>query len=107
MFSQFFGRLLQSNAATIFSGAPKNRDTYPLLVTEVEKLADEPEQADKIAQSLEGDFDIAGFVQHFALEPVPKASLLTSLRTLTSKPELRAKGKHIIEFIDHWTATVY
>lgn len=92
MFSQFFGRLLQTNAATIFSNAPKNRDTYPVLLAEVEKLADDPEQADKVAQSLEGDFDLAAFIQHFSLEPIAKTSLLTSLRTLTSKPELRAKG---------------
>lgn len=97
MFSQFFGRLLQANAATIFSGAPKNRDTYPVLLAEVEKLGDEPEQADKIAQSLEGDFDLAGFIQHFSLEPAAKTSLLTSLRALTSKPELRAKGKHLAQ----------
>lgn len=94
MFSQFFGRLLQTNAATIFSGAPKNRDTYQVLLAEVEKLADEPEQADKIAQSLEGDFDLAGFIQHFSLEAAARTSLLTSLRSVSTKPELRAKGTH-------------
>lgn len=99
MFSQFFGRLLQTNASTIFNNAPKNRDTYPVLVAEVEKLAEDPEQADKVAQSLEGDFDLAGFIQHFSLEPLAKTSLLTSLRTLNSKPELRAKGVYMCSFI--------
>jgi CCR4-NOT transcription complex subunit 1 len=104
LFTTYFRRLLQSNASTIFPGsarAPAAGDgagSYQLLLEEVQKLSREPQQADKIAQSLdtnEGDlfrdFDLAAFSDHFHLDPVAKIALLQSCRT-TSKADLRAKG---------------
>lgn len=103
----YFRRLLQSNASTIFPGAPRapagqdNAGSYQLLVEEMQKLAKDPQQADKIAQSLdtsEGDlfrdFDLATFVEHFRLDPISKTALVLSCRTL-SKTDLRSKGERM------------
>jgi hypothetical protein len=92
MSAVYLARLLQTNAATIFSGAPKNRDSYTILCEEVEKLTHVPEQAENFSQAFDADFDLAAFFQHFSLEAPPKTSLLTSLRIASVKPELRAEG---------------
>lgn len=103
VFSKYFRRLLTGNAPQIFPGVNKsveNAGNYPLLVQEMQKVASDIEQAQKIAETVdtsEGDifrdFDLSTFLDHFRLDPVVKVSLALAFK-LTSKSDLRAKGKH-------------
>ncbi|EGP89689.1 unnamed protein product [Zymoseptoria tritici ST99CH_3D1] len=108
LFTTYFRRLLQSNASTIFPGTPRapaageKPGSYQLLLEEMQKLPRDPQQADKIAQSLdttEGDlfrdFDLSTFIEHFRLDPVAKILLVQSCRT-TSKADLRSKADAIL-----------
>lgn len=65
----------------------------------MQKLLQEPQQADKIAQSLDTsdgelfrDFDLSGLIEHFRFDPIAKVSLALACRTV-SKPDLRTKGQ--------------
>jgi CCR4-NOT transcription complex subunit 1 len=101
VFSKYFRRVLQNNAAQVFGSGGRNTDpngSYQILVTEVQKLRTDPEQADKIAESLsssEGDlfrdFDLAGFVSHFQLDPLSLAMLALACR----RTDLRSKGEPV------------
>jgi CCR4-NOT transcription complex subunit 1 len=100
VFSKYFRRVLQNNAPTIFGTGPRSADTngsYQILLTEVLKIRKDPEQADKIAESIsssEGDlfrdFDLAAFISHFKLDSVAKTMLSLACR----KTDLRTKGRH-------------
>lgn len=102
VFSRYFRRLLVGNSPQIFSGINRNVENpgnYQLLVQEMEKITQDPEQAPKIAEIIdtsEGDifrdFDLATFMEHFRLDPLAK-TLLTSAFLHVSKPDLRTKGK--------------
>ena len=66
---------------------------------EIEKASQDTEQAKKIAEIIdtsEGDifrdFDLAVFLNHFKLNPVPK-TILASAFTGIARPDLRTKGK--------------
>jgi CCR4-NOT transcription complex subunit 1 len=99
VFTKYFRRVLQNNAAQVFGSGGRITDpngSYQILVTEVQKLRTDPEQADKIAESLsssEGDlfrdFDLAGFVSHFQLDPLSLAMLTLACR----RTDLRSKGE--------------
>jgi CCR4-NOT transcription complex subunit 1 len=101
VFSKYFRRVLQNNAATIFGTGARNADSngsYQILLTEVHKIRKEPEQADKIAVSIsssEGDlfrdFDLQAFISHFKLDSVAKTMLALACR----KTDLRTKGGHL------------
>lgn len=105
VFSKYFRRLLSSNAGQIFSGANKNVDNsgnYPLLVQEVQKVALDPDQGRKIAETIdtsEGDifrdFDLSTFLDHFKLDPILKTALTLAFKNVT-KSDLRTKGKPIL-----------
>jgi CCR4-NOT transcription complex subunit 1 len=98
VFSKYFRRVLQNNAATIFGTGARNGDptgSYQILLTEVHKIRNDAEQADKIAESIssnEGDlfrdFDLATFISHFKLDSIAKTMLALACR----KTELRSKG---------------
>lgn len=102
VFTKYFRRLIQSNAAQIFPGGGRSAEpngSYQMLIAEVQKLRREPEQADKIAESLdtnEGDlfrdFDLAAFMSHFQLDPIAKTALALACRS-ANKTDLRTKGK--------------
>ncbi|KAJ4332039.1 CCR4-NOT core subunit cdc39 [Didymella glomerata] len=102
VFSKYFRRVLQNNAAQVFGSGGRNTDpngSYQILVTEVQKLRTDPEQADKIAESLsssEGDlfrdFDLAGFVSHFQLDPLSLAMLALACR----RTDLRSKADALL-----------
>ncbi|KAJ5493253.1 hypothetical protein N7539_001999 [Penicillium diatomitis] len=104
-FSKYFRRLLTGNAPQIFPGVNKsveNASNYPLLVQEMQKVALDIEQAQKIAETVdtsEGDifrdFDLSTFLDHFRLDPVVKVSLALAFK-LTSKSDLRAKADAIL-----------
>ena len=102
VFTQYFRRLLQSNASQIFSTSTRQFDgaggTYQLLLNEVQKLNVDSDQATKIAESLDTtdgdalrDFDLSGFMDHFRLNPITKTALAVSCKSV-SKPDIKAKG---------------
>lgn len=104
VFTTFFRRLLQSNAAAIFPSSARppaatdNAGQYKLLAEEMAKVARDPQQAEKIAQSLDTteseffrDFDLSTFIDHFRLNPIAKVALILPIRT-ASTPNLRSKG---------------
>ncbi|KAF4550963.1 Not1-like protein [Elsinoe fawcettii] len=105
VFSQYFRRLLQSNASYIFGSARPNEaagGTYQLFVQEMQKLATDPEQAGKIAEALDTtdgdlmkDFDLNGFMEHFRLSPVWRVSLALACK-FVSRQDLKAKADAII-----------
>lgn len=104
VFSKYFRRLLQSNAGQIFPSAARtvdNSGSYALLVTEMQKIRQDPQQAPKIAESIdttEGDlfrdFDLSTFMAHFKLDPVAKTTLALACKA-ASKPDLRTKGENL------------
>lgn len=103
VFAKYFRRLLVGNASQIFPGINKpveNPGNYPLLVSEVRKITQDPEQARKIAESIDTsdgdlfkDFDLSTFMEHFKLDPAEKTILALAFKT-TSRADLRTKGTH-------------
>jgi CCR4-NOT transcription complex subunit 1 len=102
VFSKFFRRALQVNQEYIFSNSNRNPEgSYELLLRHVQKIRQDPQEADNIAESIdstEGDlfknFDLSKFMDHFKLDPVAKSMLALALKN-ASKPDLRTKGKMI------------
>ncbi|KAF2843090.1 Not1-domain-containing protein [Patellaria atrata CBS 101060] len=104
VFSKYFRRLLQSNAAQIFgtSRSAESTGNYQMLVGEMQKITQNPEQAYKIAESIdtpEGDlfrdFDLSAFMEHFKLDSVAKATLALACKS-ASKSDLRTKADAIL-----------
>lgn len=105
VFSKYFRRLLTGNAPQIFPGVNKsveNAGNYPLLVQEMQKVSQDIEQAQKIAETVdtsEGDifrdFDLSTFLDHFKLDPLVKVSLALAFKT-ANKSDLRAKGESLV-----------
>ncbi|KAJ5390680.1 uncharacterized protein N7496_001748 [Penicillium cataractarum] len=105
VFSKYFRRLLTGNAPQIFPGVNKsveNAGNYPLLVQEMQKVASDIDQAQKIAETVDNsegdifrDFDLSTFLDHFRLDPLLKVSLALAFK-LTSKSDLRAKADAIL-----------
>ncbi|KAK2750994.1 hypothetical protein FQN57_000069 [Myotisia sp. PD_48] len=105
VFSKYFRRLLAGNASQIFSGATRSAETagnYPLLVQEIQKVALDPDQGRKIAETIatsEGDifrdFDLSSFLDHFKLDPILKTALTLAFKNL-NKPDLRTKADAIL-----------
>ncbi|KAL1311432.1 hypothetical protein AAFC00_001593 [Neodothiora populina] len=100
--SIYFRRLLQSNAAYIFSSSSKQDGSYSLLVNEMTKLTKSPQQAFKISDALDTteadvfrDFDLSTFMDHFRLDPVAKIVLSLACRTV-SKQDIRMKADAIL-----------
>ena len=102
VFPKYFRRLVQNNSAQIFPGPARdaqNPATYSILAAEMQKVTQDPEQADKIAESLDAsdpdlfkDFDLSTFMDHFKLDPMAKTTLALACKG-ASKPDLRSKGK--------------
>ena len=101
VYSKYFSRLLTGNAPQIFPGINKvveNAGNYPLLVQEVQKVAQDFDQARKIADTIDGtdtdifrDFDLATFLDHFQLDHIVKVALALAFSN-ANKADLRAKG---------------
>jgi CCR4-NOT transcription complex subunit 1 len=102
VFQKGFIRMVVGNASTIFPGLNRpvaNAANYPILVGEVRKISKEPEQAGKIAESIETanedifrDFDLSTFMEHFKLDALEKTILALSFKT-GSRSDLKTKGK--------------
>jgi CCR4-NOT transcription complex subunit 1 len=102
VFAKYFRRLLVGNSPQIFPGVNRNVENpgnYQLLVQEMEKITQDPEQAPRIAEIIdtsEGDifrdFELATFMDHFKLNALAK-TLLASAFTHVSKQDLKIKGR--------------
>ncbi|KAF2712195.1 Not1-domain-containing protein [Pleomassaria siparia CBS 279.74] len=105
VYTKYFRRLVQNNAAQIFSTAGRSVEgngNYAMLVAEMQKLRQDPEQAGKIAESIdttEGDvfrdLDLSTFMSHFQLDPIAKTLLALACRSAT-KADLRSKADAIL-----------
>lgn len=105
VFSKYFRRLLTGNAPQIFPGVNKsveNAGNYPLLVQEMQKVSQDIEQAQKIAETVDSsegdifrDFDLSTFLDHFKLDPFLKVSLALAFK-MANKSDLRAKADAIL-----------
>ncbi|KAG9619432.1 Not1-domain-containing protein, partial [Aureobasidium melanogenum] len=105
----YFRRLLQSNAPLIFSPnqnaqrSASDSGSYPLLVSEMQKLTRMPSQAAKIADALDTstdgdlfkDFDLSTFMDHFRLDPTAKVTLALACK-LVSKQDIKTKADAIL-----------
>ncbi|KAL9129542.1 MAG: hypothetical protein Q9217_002029 [Psora testacea] len=110
-FPKYFRRLLAGNSPHIFPGinrSVENPGNYQMLVQEMEKISQDPEQASRIAEAIdtaEGDvfrdFDLSTLMQHFKLNALAK-TLLASAFTHVSRQDLRSKAAVILEnaFVD-------
>lgn len=105
VYTKYFRRLLVGNSPLIFPGINRiveNPSNYHLLVQEMDKITQDPEQAPKIAEIIdtsEGDifrdFDLSAFITHFNLDPLAK-TLLASAFTHVSKSDLKIKGMPLL-----------
>lgn len=101
VYSRFISRLVAGNAPQIFPGLNRqvaNPGNYHLLVTEMRKISHDPEQATRIAESIESatedifrDFDLSSFMEHFKLDALEKTLLALAFK-LGSRPDLKTKG---------------
>ena len=103
VYAKYFRRLLTGNANQIFPGvsnkSAENAGQTQLLVQEMQKVSQDSDQAQKIAESIdtaEGgdifrDFDLSTFLDHFHLDPISKTALALSFTT-ANRSDLRTKG---------------
>lgn len=100
VFSKYFTRLVVGNAPQIFGTgrASANPGNYPILVNEVRKIAQDVDQAAKIADSIDNsnedifrDFDLSGFMDHFKMDALERTVLALAFKQC-SRSDLRAKG---------------
>lgn len=102
VFSKYFRRLLVGNAPQIFPGISRtveNAGNYQLLVQEMVKVSQDPEQSQKIAETIDTsdgdifrDFDLSTFMDQFKLDPIAKTALALAFKGV-SRADLRTKGK--------------
>ena len=102
VFAKYFRRLLVGNSPQIFPGINRNVENpgnYQLLVQEMERITQDPEQGKKIAETIDTsdgdlfrDFDLTAFMIHFKLDPIAK-TLLASAFTQVTRPDLKSKGE--------------
>ena len=103
VFTQFFRRVVSSNAPVIFSGAREfDHGSYKLLQQEMDKVSQDPEQAQKIAEAIDTskddvfrDFDLSTFISHFYNDALLQTLLgLAFSRCL--RPDLRSKADKVL-----------
>jgi CCR4-NOT transcription complex subunit 1 len=106
VFSKYFRRLLQNNAGQVFPTTGRSTEpngSYSMLAAEIQKIRHDPQQALKIAESVDShdggdifrDFDLSTFMSHFKLDPIAKTTLALAFKT-ASKPDLRTKADAIL-----------
>lgn len=108
VFPKYFRRLVQTNAAKIFSTSSRTVDphgTYHSLLQEVQKIRTEPRYAAQVAEALDSnesdlfrDFDLSTFISHFQLDLVAKIALALACRSV-NKADLKTKADAILSNI--------
>ncbi|KAI0009196.1 Not1-domain-containing protein [Xylariaceae sp. FL0662B] len=105
VFSKYFTRLVAGNAPQIFPGINRpvaNPGNYSLLVAEMDKISHDPDQAAKIAESIETanedffrDLDLTTFMEHFKLDALEKTILALAFK-FGSRSDLKTKADAIL-----------
>lgn len=105
VFTKYFARLVASSASQIFPGLNRpggTPGTYQLLTSEMQKISHDPEQARRIAESIEAgtedifrDFDLSTFMEYFKLDALEKTILALAFK-LGSRSDLRTKADAIL-----------
>lgn len=105
VFTKYFTRLVVGNAPQIFPGLNRpvaNPGNYHILVNEMQKIAFVPDQAVKIAESVESgtedifrDFDLSTFMEHFKLDALTKTLLALAFK-MGSRADLKTKADAIL-----------
>ncbi|KAI2636751.1 Not1-domain-containing protein [Xylaria nigripes] len=105
VFSRYFTRLVAGNAHQIFPGLNRSAASpgnYSLLVGEINKISHDPDQASKIAESIElanedifRDFDLSTFMEHFKLDALEKTILALAFK-FGSRSDLKTKADAIL-----------
>lgn len=100
-FPKYFRRLVIGNSPQIFPNTSRNVENpgnYPMLVQEIEKIKEDPEQASRIADAIDTsesdvfrDFDLSTFMKHFNLDGLA-TTLLASAMTRVTRQDLKKKG---------------
>lgn len=103
VFSKYFTRLVAGNVSQIFPSLNRpvtGSGNYHILAAEMRKIAHEPDQASKIAESVESgtedifrDFDLSTFMEHFKLDALEKSLLALAFKT-GSRSDLKTKGEN-------------
>jgi CCR4-NOT transcription complex subunit 1 len=102
VFSKYFTRLVASNAPQMFPGlnrpVPSTASNHHLLVQEMRQIAQNADQARRVAESIESgtedifrDFDLSTFMEHFKLDAMEKTILALAFK-LGSRTDLKTKG---------------
>ncbi|CAI4215426.1 unnamed protein product [Parascedosporium putredinis] len=105
VYSRFLTRLVAGNAPQIFPGLNRqvaNPGNHHVLVGEMRKISHDPDQASKIAESIESgtedifrDFDLSTFMEHFKLDALEKTLLALAFK-LGSRSDLKTKADAIL-----------
>ncbi|OAA67955.1 ccr4-not transcription complex subunit [Niveomyces insectorum RCEF 264] len=105
VFTKYFARLVASSASQIFPGLNRpggSPGSYQLLTSEMQKIPHDPEQARRIAESIEigtedifRDFDLSTFMEHFKLDALEKTILALAFK-LGPRSELKTKADAIL-----------
>ncbi|KID78132.1 General negative regulator of transcription subunit 1 [Metarhizium brunneum] len=105
VFSKYFTRLVAGNASQIFPSLNRpvtGSGNYHILVAEMRKIAHEPDQARKIAESVESgtedifrDFDLSTFMDNFKLDALEKTLLALAFKT-GPRSDLKTKADAIL-----------
>ncbi|KAK2001242.1 CCR4-Not complex component [Colletotrichum falcatum] len=104
VFTKYFARLVAVHAAHIFHGQPRPgaNGNFHLLVTEVQKISHDINQATKIAESIETgtedifrEFDMSTFMEAFKLDALEKTILALAFK-MGSRSDLKTKADAIL-----------
>ncbi|CAK7224233.1 CCR4-NOT core subunit cdc39 [Sporothrix curviconia] len=105
VYTKYFTRLVASSASQIFPGLNRpggNAGSYQVLLSEMQKISHDPEQARRIAESIElgtedifRDFDLSTFMEHFKLDALEKTILALAFK-LGSRSDLKTKADAIL-----------
>ncbi|KAJ2996048.1 hypothetical protein NUW58_g1099 [Xylaria curta] len=105
VFSRYFTRLVANNVSRIFPGLnrpPSSPGNHSLLVSEMDKISHDLDQASKIAESIETanedifrDFDLSTFMEHFRLDALEKTILALAFK-FGSRSDLKTKADAIL-----------
>lgn len=100
LFETYFKRLLHNSWSLVFPKETRpggsSAESHQMLAQELDKIATDPQQAEKVAQALDvaegSNFNYEAFIEHFQLGPLPKTALLLATRT-GAKSDQRKTGE--------------
>ena len=108
LFETYFKRLLHNSWSLVFPKETRpggsSAESYQMLAQELDKIATDPQQAEKVAQALDvaegSNFNYEAFIEHFQLGPLPKTALLLATRTV-AKSDQRRTGE-LLRWASDW-----